>query len=346
MELATADTAGTSSPQPTRARILAVPVLVGLLALSVVLSLALGANTLGLGRIVETLAGGGDAESRYVLWELRVPRTVAGLFVGAALGVSGALIQAFTRNPLADPGILGVNAGAAFFVALGVAFLGITSVSGYVWLAFAGALLVTVAVYIIGSSGRGAADPIRLTLAGVAIAAVLSGITTGMTLSNPEAFDQMRSWNAGTLLGRGFDILMPVLPFIAVGLLLALAIAPGLNSIALGEDVARAQGVNVVRVRVVVIIAGTLLAGSATAIAGPISFVGLMIPHVVRWLFGPDQRIIIAASILLAPTLLLLSDILGRLLIRPGEMPVGIVTAFLGAPVLIILVRRRKASTL
>lgn len=345
MELASA-TADTAAPQPTRMRILAVPVLVGLLALSVVLSLALGANTLGLVRIVETLAGGGDAESRYVLWELRVPRTVAGLFVGAALGVSGALIQAFTRNPLADPGILGVNAGAAFFVALGVAFLGITSVSGYVWLAFAGALLVTVAVYIIGSSGRGAADPIRLTLAGVAIAAVLSGITTGMTLSNPEAFDHMRSWNAGTLLGRGFDVLVPVLPFIAVGLLLALAIAPGLNSIALGEDVARAQGVNVVRVRVVVIIAGTLLAGSATAIAGPISFVGLMIPHVVRWLFGPDQRIIMTASIILAPTLLLLSDILGRLLIRPGEMPVGIVTAFVGAPVLIILVRRRKASTL
>lgn len=345
MELPTA-TANKSTSHPARTRILVMPVLVGLLVVSMVLSLALGANTLGLHRILDTLAGGGDAESRYVVWDLRIPRTVAGLFVGAALGVSGALIQAFTRNPLADPGILGVNAGAAFFVALGVAFLGITSISGYVWLAFAGALLVTVAVYIIGSSGRGAADPIRLTLAGVAIAAVLSGITTGMTLSNPEAFDQMRNWNAGTLLGRGFDVLVPVLPFIAVGLLLALTIAPGLNSIALGEDVARAQGVNVTRVRVVVIVAGTLLAGSATAIAGPISFVGLMIPHVVRWMFGPDQRVIMTASIILAPTLLLLSDILGRLLIRPGEMPVGIVTAFLGAPVLIVLVRRRKASSL
>ena len=323
--------------------------LVGLataLGVSVALSLTVGSNPLSLGRTLATLRGDGGDEAQYIVWGLRVPRTVAGLVVGAALGVAGALIQAFTRNPLADPGILGVNAGAAFFVAVGVAFLGVRSVSGYVWLAFAGALIVTVAVYAIGSAGRGAADPIRLILAGVALGAVLSGITTGLTLSNPTAFDRMRSWNAGTLLGRGFDVMAPVLPFIAVGLLLALAISPALNSAALGEDHARSQGVNVSRIRLVVIVAVTLLAGSATAIAGPISFVGLMVPHVIRWIVGPDQRIIVAAAIFVSPAIVLVSDVLGRLLVLPGEMPVGIVTAFVGAPVLVVLVRRRKASSL
>lgn len=341
-----ASDAAAKSPPATAFRLLWLAVLGAALLCSVVLSLAVGANPLGVGTVMETLRGHGNPEANYIVWSLRVPRTVAGLVVGAALGVSGALIQAFTRNPLADPGILGVNAGAAFLVAIGIAFFGIGSVSGYVWLSFAGALLVTVIVYAIGNSGRGSADPLRLTLAGVAIAAVLSGITTGMTLSNPDAFDQMRSWNAGTLLGRGFDVLLPVVPFIAIGLVLAVLISADLNSVALGDDLAKAQGVNVLRIRIVVVIAGTLLAGSATALAGPISFVGLMIPHIARWIFGPDQRLIVIASAVLAPILLLVSDVLGRLVVLPGEMPVGIVTAFVGAPVLVVLVRRRKASTL
>ena len=316
------------------------------LGVSVVLSLTVGSNPIGLGKTIATLRGAGSDEAHYIVWELRVPRTVAGLVVGAALGVAGALIQAFTRNPLADPGILGVNAGAAFSVAVGVAFFGAGAVTEYVWFAFAGALVVTVAVYLIGNAGRGGADPIRLTLAGVALGAVLSGITTGLTLSNPAAFDRMRSWNAGTLLGRGFDVMGPVLPFIAIGLVLALMISPALNSAALGEDHARSQGVNMSRIRLIVIIAVTLLAGSATAIAGPISFVGLMVPHIIRWVVGPDQRIIMAGAILVSPILLLTSDILGRLLVLPSEMPVGIVTAFVGAPVLVILVRRRHASGL
>jgi iron complex transport system permease protein len=317
-----------------------------LVAISVVLSLAIGSNPLAVDVVFDTFRGGGDAEARYVVHDLRVPRTVTGVIVGAALGVAGALIQAFTRNPLADPGILGVNAGAAFAVALGVAVLGIREISGFVWLAFAGAMVVTVAVYLIGSSGRGPADPLRLTLAGVALAAVFSGLTTGMTLSDPDAFEQMRSWNAGSLLGRGFDVLMPVLPFVAVGLLSAWMLAPGLNALALGDDVARAQGANVGMVRVGVIVSVTALAGTATALAGPISFVGLMVPHVVRWLFGLDQRKIVAGSMLLAPVIVLLSDVGGRVLIAPAEIPVGIVTAFVGAPVLIALARRRKASTL
>lgn len=314
--------------------------------LAVVLSLAVGANPLPLSHLWSTLAGQGTPESRYVLLELRIPRTLVGIAAGAALGVAGALVQAFTRNPLADPGILGVNAGAALAVALGVSLLGLRAASESIWLAFLGALVVTVAVYIVGSSGRGAADPIRLTLAGVALGAVLSGITTGLTLSDPDAFDSMRSWNAGSLLGRSVTETLPVLVFLAAGLLVALILAPGLNSVSLGEDIARSHGANVTGIRVGVIVAVTLLAGGATALAGPISFVGLMVPHVIRGVFGVDQRVIIPLSAALAPVIVLLSDVLGRVIIAPAEVPVGIVTALVGAPVLIALARRRKTRAL
>jgi iron complex transport system permease protein len=310
------------------------------------LSLMIGSNPLSLAIVADVLLGGGSGEARYVVAELRWPRTLAGLLVGAALGAAGALIQAFTRNPLADPGILGVNAGAAFAVAIGVAFLGLRAISSLMWLAFLGALLVTIAVYVIGSSGRGNADPIRLTLAGVALGAVFSGITTGLTLSDPDAFEHMRSWNAGSLLGRGFDVMLPVAPFIALALIGALLLAPGLNALALGDDVARSQGANVGWIRIGVIAVVTVLAGAATALAGPVSFIGLMVPHVARWIFGVDQRAILAVSIIFAPVIVLLADVLGRVLISPAEVPVGIVTALVGAPVLIALARRQKASAL
>lgn len=325
------------------AGLLAAAVLVAFLLL---LSVAIGSKNIPLSVVIEALGdntGKGDA---YVVWDMRIPRTIVGFCVGIALGVAGALIQALTRNPLADPGILGVNAGASFFVALGVAVFGVTSIHGYVWFAFAGALVVTVAVYIIGSAGRGGADPVQLTLAGVALGAVLSGIVTAMVLIDPQAFDRMRSWNAGSVVSRGWDVLLPVLPFLIIGLLLAVVAASALNAIALGDDLARSLGANVTLTRIIVITAVTLLAGGATAIAGPIGFVGLMIPHVARWIVGPDQRWILAYTLLLAPALMLAADVLGRLVIRPGEFPVGIVTAFVGAPVLIILVRRKKASGL
>ncbi|MDQ1216894.1 MULTISPECIES: FecCD family ABC transporter permease [Microbacterium] len=316
------------------------------LMLVVAASLAVGANPLSLDTVAAVLRGEGSPEATFVVAELRIPRTVVGLLAGAALGVAGALMQAFTRNPLADPGILGVNAGAALAVALGMAVLGVRAASGTVWFAFVGALAVTVAVYLIGSGGRGAAGPIRLTLAGVALGAVLSGITTGIVLSDPDAFDAMRSWNAGSLLGRGWDTIVPVAPFIAVGLVLALVLGAGLNAVALGDDVARAQGANLAGIRIGVIVAVTLLAGAATALAGPISFVGLMVPHIARWLFGADHRVILAVSALLAPVVVLAADVVGRVLIAPAELPVGIVTAFVGAPILIALARRRRASAL
>lgn len=335
-----------SPPRRSARAVTGAIVLVAALGLAVVLSLTVGANPLSPGSLLDALSGRGTPETAYVLFDLRVPRTAVGLAAGAALGVAGALVQAFTRNPLADPGILGVNAGAAFAVALGVSFLGLRDASQLVWLAFLGALAVTVAVYLVGSAGRGAADPLRLTLAGVALGAVLSGVTTGLTLSDPDAFDAMRSWNAGSLLGPGLDDLLAVAPFLLVGLVVALGLTAGLNAVGLGEDVARAQGADVTGIRLAVIMSVTLLAGGATAIAGPISFVGLMVPHVIRWTFGVDQRLIIPLSAVLAPVVVLLADVLGRVIIAPAEVPVGIVTALVGAPVLIALARRRKASAL
>jgi iron complex transport system permease protein len=316
------------------------------LGVAVLLSIAIGAKNISVPVVWDALWHSRGTEDATIVRSLRVPRTIVAVVVGTALGVSGALIQALTRNPLADPGILGVNAGAAFAVALGASAFGVGSISGYLWCAFAGALLVTVAVYLIGSAGRGGADPVRLVLAGVALAAVLLGMTTGLTLLDPRTFDQMRSWQAGSVVGRDLDVIWPVLPFLAIGLVLAAVAAQSLNAIALGEDLATALGTNVLRTRVVVVIAVTLLAGGATAVAGPIAFVGLMVPHVARWIVGPDQRWILGCTVVIAPILMLAADIVGRVLLRPGEVPVGIVTSFIGAPVLIVMVRRAKASTL
>ncbi|MCZ4550036.1 iron chelate uptake ABC transporter family permease subunit [Gordonia rubripertincta] len=319
---------------------------VALLALVCLLSIAIGAKDIPFGTVWDALWSYDNSGDHIIIRDLRIPRTVLGLLVGMALGVGGALIQAMTRNPLADPGILGVNAGAAFAVALAVGVLGFTGIWAYIWFAFAGAVVVTVVVYALGSVGRGGATPIRLTLAGVAIGAVLTGVTTGLILLDPQAFDQMRFWNAGSIAGRGLDVSGAVAPFIVVGLVLAFVIARPLNAVAMGDDLARSLGANVTRTRVIGVIAVTLLCGAATAAAGPIGFVGLMIPHIARWIVGPDQRWILAYTLVGAPILVLLSDVIGRVIIRPGEMQVGIVTAFVGAPVLIFLVRRGKASGL
>lgn len=317
-----------------------------MLLIVLLVSVAIGSKDIPLGTVVGALINNTGLGDAYVIWDMRIPRTAVGFCVGLALGVSGALIQALTRNPLADPGILGVSAGAEFFVALGIAVFGVTSIGGYVWFALVGALVVTIAVYLIGSAGRGGADPVQLTLAGVALSAVLSGIVSGMVLNDPKSFDQMRGWYAGSIVDRGWDILLPVLPFLAVGVLFAVLAVGPLNAIALGDDLAQSLGAHVIRTRVIVVIAVTLLAGGATAIAGPIGFVGLMVPHIARWFTGPDQRWIFAFTLILAPALVLVSDIIGRLVMRPGELPVGIVVAFVGALVLIVLVRRAKVSAL
>ncbi|HEY9315118.1 FecCD family ABC transporter permease [Williamsia sp.] len=322
--------------------------LVGLavLALACLLSIAIGAKDIPLGTVWDALWTYDNSNDHIIIRDLRIPRTVLGLIVGMALGIGGAVIQAMTRNPLADPGILGINQGAAFAVALAVGILGVGGIWAYIWFAFAGTVVAMIVVYALGSVGRGGATPIRLTLSGVAVGAFLTGITTGLILVDPRAFDQMRNWYAGTIAGRGLEVSGAIAPFVVVGLVLAFSIARPLNAVAMGDDLARSLGANIARTRVLGFIAVMLLCGAATAAAGPIAFVGLMVPHVARWIVGPDQRWIMAYTLVGAPILLLLSDVIGRVIVRPGEMPVGVVTAFVGAPVLIFLVRRGKASGL
>ncbi len=333
----------------TRSRLARAVGLVALLAalsVAILASLAIGARAIPPLEVIQILIGTDAGQNAMVIHDLRIPRTLIAIVAGAALGVSGALIQAVTRNPLADPGILGVNAGAAFALAVGTGLAGVSGALGTLSLAYLGAFAASLVVYAIGSLGRDGASPVRLILAGVALGAVLAGITQAIVLTDRQRFAVMTSWQSGSLLDRDSSLLTLAAPLVLLGLLIALFIGSSLNAIALGDDLASALGANVLRTRIFAVTAVMLLAGSATALAGPIAFVGLMVPHVVRWIVGPDQRWIIAYSVLAAPTLLVLADVVGRVLIPPGELPAGIVTALIGAPVLIGLVRRRKASEL
>ena len=325
-------------------RVVGVALGLGALVIAVLLSVAVGSKQIPIDQVWDVLTGGGAAEDRTVIFELRLLRTLVAIAVGAALGVAGMLMQALTRNPLADPGILGVNSGAMFAVALGVGFFGAASMSAIVWCALAGAFLAAVAVYVVGSAGRSEQGNERLTLAGVALGAVLAGVTSALILSDAATFDQLRVWQAGAVAGRQRSDLGVVVPFLLVGAGLAVIASGPLNAIALGDDVARSLGTRVGFVRVVVVLAVTLLAGGATAIAGPIAFIGLMTPHIARWIVGVDQRWILVMSMISASLLMVASDVLGRVIARPQEIAVGIVTAFVGAPVLMLLVRRRRAS--
>lgn len=337
-----------SAPRRTRgASLLLLLCGFGLLVVLCFASLVVGPRMLSPDVLLQALSGQNRTSAeQIILLDYRLPRTLLGLLCGAAFGVSGALIQAATRNPLADPGILGVNAGSAFFVTLAVGLLGWQSIDTYIWAAFAGAIVMTLIVYALGASGKDGATPIRLVLAGVALSAVLGGIGSAMTLLNPQAFDALRLWSIGSLAGRDMHVVARVAPFILGGLVIGLLAARPLNAVALGDDLARSLGADILRARVLVVIAVTLLAGAGTAACGPIGFVGLMVPHMVRWFTGPDQRRIVAFTLIFSPALLLSADIVGRLVLYPGELEAGIVTAFIGAPVLIALARRRKASAL
>lgn len=311
-----------------------------LLLASVLLSLCLGAKPIALDVVWHSLLGPASPHSdSVIIWQARVPRTLLGLLVGAALGVAGVLMQALTRNPLADPGILGVNAGAGFAIVLGVVWLDLSSPYGYLFAACIGAALTSVVVYALGSLGSTRPQPLRLILAGVALGAVLAGLGSGITLLSPVTFDKLRYWNAGTLDVRDLARVLLVAPVILCGLALALWLARALNVLNLGYELALALGTHPGRTQALAVLAITLLCGASVASAGPIGFVGLMVPQLARWMGGPDQRWMIGLSLLLAPSLLLLADVVGRLLLV-GELRVSLVTAFIGAPVLIWLARR------
>ena len=316
------------------------------LALVLLLSISVGARPIPVDRVWGLVWSPDGSDDAIIVHDLRIPRTILGLVVGAALGVGGALMQALTRNPLADPGLLGVNAGAAAAVVTATALLGSASPLVYIWFAFLGAAVVSVLVYGVGAAGRSGATPVRLALAGTAVSFALYAYVQGLTLIDRETLDQYRFWQVGALAGHAPSLSAQIAPFIALGLLLALALGRPLNAIGLGDEAGRALGASPRRTRALGAVAITLLCGAGTAAVGPIAFVGLTIPHVARAITGPDQRWVLPYSALLAPVMLLGADVVGRVVNRPGELEVGIVSALIGGPVFIAIVRRRRIAQL
>lgn len=319
-------------------------VAVGVLLLVCVLSVMIGAKPVPLGDVWHGLFQNTGVGNDVIIHDVRVPRTLLGLLVGVALGLSGAVMQGLTRNPLAEPGLLGVNAGAAAAVVSAIAFLGITDVADYIWFAFVGAAVVSVVVYVLG--GSRSSTPVRLALAGTAATAALYGYVNAVQLLNSAALDRLRFWTVGSLASADMDTVRRVAPFILVGVVLALLISRPLNAMEMGDDTARALGADLNRTRVIAMAAVTLMCGGATAACGPIVFLGLMVPYLVRAITGPDMRWILPYAAVLSPVLLLGSDVIGRLVARPAELQVGIVTALIGGPVFIRLVRRKRMAQL
>ncbi|MEV6607306.1 iron ABC transporter permease [Kutzneria sp. NPDC051319] len=325
-----------------RRRIVGLLVLVGLAVVAGLASIAIGSKPIGLDGVWHGLVAPTGTENDIVIRSLRIPRTELAVLAGIALGVAGSLIQGHTRNPLADPGLLGVTSGAAFAVVVGIFAFGMTSLYSYVWLAFLGAVVTTGLVFLLGSAGRGGPTPLTLALAGAAVSALMVGLISAMAVIDQQSLEAFRFWRVGAVAGRDPVVIGQVLPFLAVGLVLALANAPGLNALSLGEDVARSIGQHVTRTRLLGIVAITLLTGGAVAACGPIGFVGLVVPHVARFITGPDHRWLLPYSGLIGAVLLLVADIIGRVIAWPSELQVGIVLALIGAPVFVGIVRRKR----
>jgi iron complex transport system permease protein len=337
-----APAAATARPLATRrGSVRGLVVLTALLVLAGLLSLAVGSRTIPLGTVVDVLFRPDGTDASTIVHELRIPRTVLALVVGVALGTAGALMQGHTRNPLADPGLLGVEAGAAFAVVIGIYAFHVTSLTGYAWFSLVGAGLAAAAVFAIGST-RGGPDPVSLVLAGAAVTALLGALTQAVVLRDLDTLDAYRFWAVGSVNGRGLDVFWEVLPFIVVGLLLAAVSATSINLLQLGDDVARSLGMHPMRHKVIGVLGVMMLAGAATAACGPIAFVGLVVPHVARFFGGVDYRWVIPHSGLIGGLLLLIADVIGRVIVRPGELQVGIVMAIIGGPLFIALVRRTR----
>lgn len=346
-------TALESAPAASAARIglgrraLMLALAAAVLALALLASLALGARDVEPATVLQALldpsAGNND---HTVVRDLRVPRTVIGLLAGVAFALAGAVMQGLTRNPLAEPGLLGVNTGASLFVVLGISLLGVSTSLGYLWCALLGAAVATVVVYLVGRGGEGGTSPARLVLSGAALTAGLQGVISLVLLSDQQTLDRFRFWQVGSLVGRDLGNVAAIWPFLAVGAAVALISGRTLNLLALGDDLARGLGQRTTAVRVLLLAVIVLLAGGGTALAGPLLFVGLVVPHLARGLVGQDYRWIVPLSALLGPALVLLADVVGRLVARPSEIEVGIVAAFVGAPVMILLLRRNRSEGL
>ncbi|MFT4305528.1 MAG: iron chelate uptake ABC transporter family permease subunit [Microbacterium sp.] len=331
----------TRASRRRRARMVFAAVLV-LLAVMIVLSLMVGARAIAPSVVVDALLRFDAASTDHiVVVTQRVPRTVIGVVAGAALALAGTLMQGLTRNPLADPGLLGVNAGASVAVLVAITFFGLTNPSAFVWFAFAGAAVAAVAVAVIGARGPEGANPAKLALTGAAVTAGLTAVSTLILVTSILTYDVYRYWQAGGLTSRGLDsVAVVALPLLA-GAVLAVACARGLDLLALGEESATALGHHVARTRWLGILAAVLLCGGATAIAGPIVFVGLVVPHALRPLVGTEHRWLMLVGAPAGAALLVCADVVGRVIAPPGEVQAGLVVAFVGAPMLIWLVLRK-----
>nr|WP_221189394.1 iron ABC transporter permease [Microbacterium proteolyticum] len=330
--------------RPVGRRLLWVLVLTGGLVVVSVASVAFGTRDVSFDEIASAFTGGGGVGEAAVI--ARVPRTVLGLLVGAALAMAGLTMQAVTRNPLADPGILGVSAGASLAVVSGIAFFGLSSSTGYVGFAIVGAAAAAVFVYTVGSLGRGGATPLKLALAGAATTAAFGSLSSAILLPRVDLLEVFRFWQIGGIGGATWERVQVLLPVLAIGALVCVLCSRGMNSLALGDDVATGLGEHVGRTRLVASAGAVVLVGAATAVAGPIAFVGLVVPHVCRMLIGTDHRWLVPFSALGGAILLVGADVVGRLVARPTEVEVGILTALIGAPFFIWIVRRQKVREL
>ncbi len=317
-----------------------------LLGICVLASLAFGSRIVGWNELMDGLFHPEVQTHGANVVRQRIARTVFSIMCGAALGVSGALMQSVTRNPIADPSILGVNTGAALFVVCGISFFNIGTAGQYIWLALAGAIITAIFVFGIGSMGSGGATPLKLVLAGAATSAALSSLVMAIMIPRSNVMDQFRFWQVGNVGAGNWNSISLFIPFLIIGILIALFTAPALNAIALGDEVATGLGVRTGTLRLVAAFGGVLLCGAATALAGPIGFIGLIATHVIRLLIGPDLRYIIPMSALSGAIILTISDVCGRILGSPGELEVGVITAFIGAPILILITMKAKMRAL
>ncbi|MFD8634613.1 FecCD family ABC transporter permease [Streptomyces sp. NPDC059533] len=328
-------------PRGVVSRSLVLAALVVIVAAMVCASLAIGTKAVPLSDVLAAISGS-DAGDAVVVRELRMPRTFLGLLVGLSLGAAGAVAQDITRNPLGDPGLIGISAGGSFAVAASIGMLGLTSSYQYIWFAFLGGALAGLIAYAVGGTGYGGATPAKLALAGAAVTVLLDAGTNTLVLLDVRTLDQYRFWAVGSLAGRDSELGVQLLPFVVVGLVLAIGLSGRLNALALGDDLASSLGTPVKSTRALGALAVVLLTGAAVAAAGPVTFIGLVVPHVVRAFTGPDARWLVPCSALGGASLMLAADVVGRMVARPGELEAGVVTALLGAPFLALLVKRGK----
>lgn len=312
-----------------------------LLLACLVVSVSYGVADISWQTVYESLISFDNSREHLIISTIRLPRSLLAIIVGASISTAGAIMQGITRNPLADPGILGINAGAAFAVVMAIFFFGASSPSSYIWYAFAGAGITAVTVYFLAALGRSGITPLNLTIAGAAIAAFLTSLTTAMLIVSQQTLEEIRFWLVGSLAGADKSLILQILPYVCLGMVLTFIISQQITILSLGEDVARGLGQQTVWVKIVAAVCVLLLNGSAVAVAGSIGFIGLVVPHLVRFWVGVDYRWILPYSAVFGAILLLTSDVVARSIAQPQEIPVGIMTALVGAPFFIYLAKTK-----